>query len=240
MITTLNDFQVGFNVRDGEVASAAVLSRPTNRLKTEILEVNTLLGVILNDPSKIPDWIAGTYEVGNIVKYLGKTWKAIAITSATPGSNPLLWGTVAENTTGIVNDITTNATFYPTFAKTITGLLSTATVSDTKLNFTPSTGNFSSTTFTALSDENFKENIVPSKGLEVINQLIGVEFDWKDASGHSAGVIAQELEKILPFLIKESNGTKSVNYNGLIGYLINSVKEMDVRIKALESIKEGV
>jgi len=116
MITTLNDFQVGFNVHDGEVASAAVLSRPTNRLKTEILEVNTLLGVILNDPSKIPDWIAGTYEVGNIVKYLGKTWKAIAITSATPGSNPLLWEDISSLATlalKISKDSDTGAAFLP-------------------------------------------------------------------------------------------------------------------------------
>ena len=46
---------------------------------------------------------------------------------------------------------------------------------------------------------------------------------------------APVLEKILPWLVDETDGVKSVNYSGLIGYLIQSNKEMQKRIEALES-----
>ena len=46
------------------------------------------------------------------------------------------------------------------------------------------------------------------------------------------GVIAQEVEKVLPELVTD-NGTKTVNYNGLIGLLIETVKEQQTQIDSL-------
>ena len=48
-------------------------------------------------------------------------------------------------------------------------------------------------------------------------------------------MIAQEVEEILPELVAETNGTKSVNYNGLVGVLIEAVKELSTRVEHLES-----
>ena len=69
----------------------------------------------------------------------------------------------------------------------------------------------------------------------IVNQINGVEFNWKDNGNKSAGVIAQQLEKILPHLVDENEGKKSVNYSGLIAYLIQSNKELAQRIEKLEN-----
>ena len=125
------------------------------------------------------------------------------------------------------DDTSTNSTYYPTFAIATSGNMSTAKVSSTKLTFNPSTGTLAATELNSLSDVNKKENIVSiTNGLEIINKLNGVEFDWKENGNHSSGVIAQELEKVLPFLVTEIEGTKTVNYLGIIGYLINAVQEL--------------
>jgi hypothetical protein len=71
--------------------------------------------------------------------------------------------------------------------------------------------------------------------LDVVNQIDGVSFIWKSTGKKSYGVIAQEIEKILPELVETNDGVKSVNYLGLIAFLINSVKELDQRVKDLET-----
>ena len=64
--------------------------------------------------------------------------------------------------------------------------------------------------------------------------LRGVEFDWILNSLKSYGVIAQELEKVIPDIVNENNGVKSVNYNAIIGFLIESIKSHQNTIKTLE------
>ena len=92
------------------------------------------------------------------------------------------------------------------------------------------------TVFQSLSDETKKTNITPIvNATEIIKQLGGFEFNLKDNGIKSAGTIAQIVEKILPWLVSESNGLKSVNYNGIIGYLIESNKELAARLDALEN-----
>ena len=45
------------------------------------------------------------------------------------------------------------------------------------------------------------------------------------------GVLAQDIEKVFPELVSESNGVKSVNYQGLVPVLINALKEQDSKMK---------
>ena len=52
-------------------------------------------------------------------------------------------------------------------------------------------------------------------------------FDWKERNGSSAGVIAQEVEKVLPELVSGGD-IKTVNYNGITGALIEAIKELKV------------
>jgi hypothetical protein len=86
------------------------------------------------------------------------------------------------------------------------------------------------------SDINLKNNIKTiENALDITEKLRGVSFDWKETGKSSYGVIAQELEKILPELV--SNGdVKSVNYNGIIGVLIESIKELKAEVEELKKL----
>jgi hypothetical protein len=85
------------------------------------------------------------------------------------------------------------------------------------------------------SDQNLKKNIETVKNpLEIVAQLRGVTFDWKETGKSSIGVIAQELEKVLPQIVNNSE-VKSVNYNGIIGVLIEAVKELSVEVLELKA-----
>jgi|5_EtaG_2_1085323.scaffolds.fasta_scaffold00226_28 hypothetical protein len=87
---------------------------------------------------------------------------------------------------------------------------------------------------TIASDERLKENVkVIENPLDKLDQLRGVTFDWIGREDkRSGGVIAQELEKVMPELVKEvdslknEDSFKAVDYNGLIGLLIEAVKEL--------------
>ena len=86
------------------------------------------------------------------------------------------------------------------------------------------------------SDLRLKENInTISDPLSLINDITGVTFNWKDTSKPSAGLIAQEVEKILPELVSESDRGKAVNYNGIIGLLVECVKQQQVEIENLKN-----
>lgn len=94
---------------------------------------------------------------------------------------------------------------------------------------------------TSSSDERLKENIKPlEEPLEKILQLRGVEYDYKDKAkfgdGHQVGVIAQEVEKVYPEVVKTDSktGFKAVAYDHLIAPLIEAVKKLYHRITGVE------
>lgn len=106
------------------------------------------------------------------------------------------------------------------------------------------------------SDIALKENItVIDHALEKINQLRGVKFDWRDSyiqnrggedgyfvRKNDVGVIAQDVEQVLPEIVaKKENGTLGVRYEKLVSLLIEAVKELDAKVKHLETeLKKNV
>jgi hypothetical protein len=90
---------------------------------------------------------------------------------------------------------------------------------------------------TAFSDERLKDNIETLEdGLDKVEQLRGVTYTRDDRE--EIGVIAQEVEKILPEIVLTANdemGTKSVDYSRITAVLIEAVKELSARVKELES-----
>ena len=93
------------------------------------------------------------------------------------------------------------------------------------------------------SDYRLKENIKPlENATEKVKKLTGVEFDWKQEhkavhgyEGHDVGVIAQEVQEVLPEAIRTNDsGYLSVRYEKLIGLLIESNKELAARVEELE------
>lgn len=93
------------------------------------------------------------------------------------------------------------------------------------------------------SDERLKDNITPiENSVEKLKQIKGVEFDWieKDGvhsnEGHDIGVIAQDIEKVLPELVvTRDNGYKAVRYEKIVSLLIQVNKELVERIEKLEA-----
>ena len=97
-------------------------------------------------------------------------------------------------------------------------------------------GIVTATDFNSTSDVNLKKDVkVIDDPLAKVLQLNGVSFNWTDTGQSSAGVIAQDVEKVMPEIIRNNpTGYKSLNYNGLIGLLIEAVKEQNETIKSLE------
>jgi ribosomal protein L27 len=91
---------------------------------------------------------------------------------------------------------------------------------------------------TANSDISLKDNIVAiPDALDKVLQIRGVTYNRNDIDDNprQAGVIAQEVEKVLPEVVSEdANGIKSVAYGNMIGLLIEAIKEQQERIEKLE------
>jgi len=95
-------------------------------------------------------------------------------------------------------------------------------------------GIVTATDFNSASDIKLKDNIsVIDNPLDKIVKLEGVNFQWKETGKKSLGVIAQEVEKVLPELVSGEE-SKTVNYNGLIGLLIECVKYQQKEIEELK------
>ena len=94
----------------------------------------------------------------------------------------------------------------------------------------------------ASSDIRFKNNITPiTNALDKLSKIGGYTFEWneishKETGKKDIGVVAQEVEEILPEIVQtRSNGYKAVDYQKLTALLIESVKEQQVIIDDLKS-----
>jgi hypothetical protein len=111
------------------------------------------------------------------------------------------------------------------------GMVKVTSIGATHINVV---GVVTATDFNTTSDINLKSNIHQIKDpLDRIVKINGVGFKWKDTHEHSMGVIAQDVEEIFPELVKISDGRKTVNYNGLVGALVEAIKEQNLVIKEL-------
>ena len=89
-------------------------------------------------------------------------------------------------------------------------------------------------TVTANSDEKLKENVITiENALEKVLSLRGVEYDRIDSGDHQIGVIAQEVEKVVPAVVY-GDEIKSVAYGNLVGLLIEAIKEQQKEIEELK------
>ena len=99
---------------------------------------------------------------------------------------------------------------------------------------------FSST----ISDERLKENIQPiENALSKVGQLNGVTFTYTPDGKDSAGLIAQDVEKVLPSAVQEmevplkvddGNEYKVLQYDQTIGLLVEAIKELTAKVEELE------
>ena len=100
---------------------------------------------------------------------------------------------------------------------------------------------------TSLSDERLKENIqVVDGALEKVSQLSGYTFTYKNDGKDSAGLIAQEVEKVLPSAVSEQEiplkvddgkEYKLLEYDQIMALLVESIKELKAEIEELKKHK---
>jgi len=100
--------------------------------------------------------------------------------------------------------------------------------------------------FAATSDQKYKDitgNIY--NALDQLKRMNGVRFYWNEEARKSnvsddtreqVGLIAQEIETILPCLVStdEKTGSKSVSYARIVPVLVEAIKELEERVKELE------
>jgi hypothetical protein len=98
---------------------------------------------------------------------------------------------------------------------------------DTSGNFTAAAN------VTAYSDAKLKKNVetIPN-ALALVEKMRGVFYDRVDTGEAGVGVIAQELQAVLPQLVKDNDGTLSVAYGNLVGVLIEAVKELSAKLES--------
>jgi hypothetical protein len=94
----------------------------------------------------------------------------------------------------------------------------------------------------ASSDKRLKDNIKPIPwALDKINKIGGYSFDWNEDKqdiykGTDIGVIAQEIEEVLPELVQtRENGYKAVKYDKLVSLLIEGIKDLSKQVEELKN-----
>ena len=106
-----------------------------------------------------------------------------------------------------------------------------------------STGSFTgnvitATNFNTTSDARFKTDIVTIEdAVGLVEQLRGVSFNWVDTGAPTIGLIAQEVEDVLPELVTtDEDGYKSVAYSNMVGVLIEAIKDQQAQIDELREM----
>jgi len=241
--------------------SVTTLNVDTNGL-TFIPSGNGSLGIGTTSPTRTLDvngeirLRAGLYDSTNVpgtpnqVLTVGAggsvTWQAVTSTGAISGIT-------------ITDDTSTPGLKYPLFTSATSGSVTgqfvdaNGIVYNTATNclgigsLTPTSrldiigdirvsGIVTATDFDSRSDRSLKTNIeVISNPIEKVLQISGVNFNWKETGKASMGVIAQEIEVVLPELVSNTD-PRTVNYNGLIGLLIECVKDQQNQIDELKQI----
>jgi hypothetical protein len=185
-----------------------------------------------------------TITIGSTSTTLGGTSTTLAgLTSVTSTTFVgALTGNASTATTA--GTVTTAAQSAITSVGTLTGLTvsgATATGALTVTGAITATGDI--TAFSA-SDIRFKENIAAIESpIEKIKMISGNTYDWKAENkdihgfeGNDVGVIAQEIEVVLPQLVvTRDNGYKAVKYDKLVALLIEGIKEQQKQIEDLSN-----
>jgi hypothetical protein len=98
---------------------------------------------------------------------------------------------------------------------------------------------------TTISDERLKHDIEPiTDALSKVGQLNGVTFTYNKDDKKSAGLIAQDVEKVMPSAVSETElplqhddgiAYKTVQYDQTIGLLVEAIKELTAKVEQLEN-----
>lgn len=175
----------------------------------------------LNSSSKIPATQLGTGSADSTTYLRGDgTWNVLSTSDST--KLPLAGGTMS-------GDINMNGRKVLNASNVGVG---TATPSES----IETTGNVKAVGYISTSDRRLKKNIQTSQGLNLILKLRGVRYQWKSNDTTDTGLIAQEVEEVMPEAVvtDSRSGYKAVKYQNMISPLIESTKELYGMCKSAE------
>jgi len=193
-------------------------------------DINNIQNTAISSANTLATAAFGKANAEGSINNTQNTWITNTDTLATAAFNKANAATVT-----VTDDNSSNSTVFVVLTPQTTGVLTIANTSSSQLTYNPSTGTLSSTLFSSSSDENKKENIQTfANALSTVQQLRGVTYTWKDNGVKGIGLIAQEVEQILPELVNESENGKSISYPNIVGILVEAIKELKAEIDALK------
>jgi len=174
---------------------------------------------------------------GQLISTVATGTAPLVVTSTTyvPNLNVQTASTVANGTSNVAIP-TTSGNVNISSAGTANVLVVTSTGANVTGTL-HATGAITGATVNATSDRRLKKNIVAiSYPLDIVSNLNGVRYQWVSNDEPSAGLIAQDVETVMPELVSDAgDGMKSINYNGIIGALVESIKQLNTEMIALRA-----
>lgn len=167
----------------------------------------------------------------------GNSVSSIGVQGVSGGANYGVYGQSANNY-GVYGK-TQNASYGGVLGYaangTIYGILGHANAYSFYGNSTVYTaGNMQAAGYFHNSDRRLKDNIQTIAGIDTIQKLRGVDFTWKQTGKQGAGLVAQEVETVMPYAVDTGiDGIKRVDYDQVIGPLVEAIKEQQVEINTL-------
>jgi hypothetical protein len=95
----------------------------------------------------------------------------------------------------------------------------------------------SATAYNTTSDYRLKEDLQDFKGLDLVSKIPVYDYKWKADDSRSYGVMAHELEEVLPQAVsgeKDAEEMQSVDYSKIVPLLVKSIQELSAKLEALE------
>jgi len=181
---------------------------------------------------------AGSYTAANITVDAKGRITTAASGSYLPLSGGTMTGDISLDTTSgelkvIFNMTGRNVYLYGNDTADVFGLYDSV-LSDNRW-YTDTSGNFTAKgNVTAYSDARLKNNVETiAEAVSLVEKMRGVKYTRKDTGEAGVGVIAQEMQSVLPEVVQDGE-TLSVSYGNIVGVLIEAVKELSARVKELE------
>ena len=94
------------------------------------------------------------------------------------------------------------------------------------------------TGYATSSDYRLKEDLQDFKGLEMVSKILVYDFKWKIDKNRSYGVMAHELQEVLPQAVvgeKDAKEMQQVDYSKIVPLLVKSIQELKAEIELLKS-----
>jgi hypothetical protein len=182
--------------------------------------------VIQQDGSGIPFQITSGGSVRMIVTNGGNV--LIGTTSAGTDFSRMAAPTASQNVFGLVSTDNSSGGGFLVFRKADTGAIGSVS----------RIGTTDAVSFNTTSDYRLKEDLQEIKGLEKVSAIKVYDFKWKDNDARMDGVIAHELQEIIPYAVtgeKDAEEMQSVDYSKIVPILVKAIQELKQEIEILKN-----